>query len=558
MIKIKFKIVFVFLFIFISSLKAQIVYEPLNSGLYDFLERVANKGLIEYYDLIKPLPRKYIYEKLYELAGKKEKLTRLEKDELNYYLRDFLFEKKLLHPTHDKYEKIVTKPKLFRKDENKRFRIYSYAGDNIKFNFTPLFSFETGTWEKEKYFHLRYGIRTEGYLGKSVGFNFQFMNNREEPNIRDFVWNRFSPKTGRNISLADGSRVEYGEVYVNVSADWDWGSFSIGQNLTTWGYAENGQIVTSTKSPAYPAIRLDIYPTDWIHFNYMHGWLNSDVIDSNSFYTTFRYDPVFNTDRFNWRQKFIAQHTVTITPTKGLDLSLGESVIYADRLEMAYLIPLMFFDQADEHISRDKNRAGSNTQFFLAASSRNHIPNTHIWGSFYADELTPEGLFDPEKQYYKFAFTFGSVVVDFPIDNLSLRTEYTKIYPATYRHFIPTLTYENSSYLLGHWLGDNADLVYVDLTYRILRGLKVKLWGQMVRKGAESLGDRGYDIPMEPFLYGLRRNYKYFGFEINYEMLHDIKFDFQFNYINESKQQSDLTFKDKFFRQLLLRISYGY
>ncbi len=111
---------------------------------------------------------------------------------------------------------------------------------------------------------------------------------------------------------------------------------------------------------------------------------------------------------------------------------------------------------------------------------------------------------------------------------------------------------------MGHWLGDNADLVYVDLTYRIFRGLQVKLWGQMIRKGAESLGDREYDIPVHPFLYGLRRNYSYAGFEIKYEMLHDIKFDFQINYIKESRQQNDLSFKDKYFRQILLRVSYGY
>ncbi len=33
-------------------------------------------------------------------------------------------------------------------------------------------------------------------------------------------------------------------------------------------------------------LRLDIKPVDWLRFNYMHGWLSSDVPDSNSFFIT--------------------------------------------------------------------------------------------------------------------------------------------------------------------------------------------------------------------------------------------------------------------------------
>ncbi len=51
------------------------------------------------------------------------------------------------------------------------------------------------------------------------------------------------------------------------------------------------------------------------------------------------------------------------------------------------------------------------------------------------------------------------------LDNLGLRLEYTKVYPGNYRHFIPTLTYESSSALMGHWMGDNGDLVYAAIDY---------------------------------------------------------------------------------------------
>ncbi len=145
----------------------------------------------------------------------------------------------------------------------------------------------------------------------------------------------------------------------------------------------------------------------------------------------------------------MAMHSVTFSFLDGIDLSFGESVVYSDELQIAYLIPIMFFDLADEYLNRNDNYAGASTQLFLALSSRNHVPNTHLYASFHADELTPEGLFDPKTQYYKFAFTFGASTIDMPINNLGLTLEYTKVYPGNYRHFIPTLTYESSSSING-------------------------------------------------------------------------------------------------------------
>ncbi len=60
--------------------------------------------------------------------------------------------------------------------------------------------------------------------------------------------------------------------------------------------------------------------------------VNSDVIDSSSFYYTEHGDL-----RYSYRDKFMASHTLTIRPTKGLDIAMGESIIYSDELE--YSLP---------------------------------------------------------------------------------------------------------------------------------------------------------------------------------------------------------------------------
>ena len=43
---------------------------------------------------------------------------------------------------------------------------------------------------------------------------------------------------------------------------------------------------------------------------------------------------------FSFIDKFIASHTLIVTPFKGLDISLGESIIYDEELEFLYLMPI--------------------------------------------------------------------------------------------------------------------------------------------------------------------------------------------------------------------------
>jgi len=53
--------------------------------------------------------------------------------------------------------------------------------------------------------------------------------------------------------------------------------------------------------------------------------------------------------------------------------------------------------------------------------------------------------------------------------------EYTRTNILNYKHSIPVLTYASNSYNLGHYLGDNAQEIYLSLQYKPIRGLDFKL-----------------------------------------------------------------------------------
>jgi hypothetical protein len=313
--------------------------------------------------------------------------------------------------------------------------------------------------------------------------------------------------------------------------------------------------VLSRKAPSFPFIRLDIKPVDWLRFNYIHAWLASDVIDSNAIYTSLIPGKEF--DRIRYREKFLASHTIIITPLTGLDIALGESIIYSDKLEISYLIPIMFFRLADHYLSRANNNAGDNSQFFMGISSRNHLKNTHLYGTLFIDEISTEAFGNPQKERNQFGFTLGGSVVDLPVNNLTLTAEYTKIYPFVYDHYIPTLTYESASYVLGHWMGQNADLVYGSLNYRILRSLQGTIWAEYIRKGGQGNPIDQYTQPQPPFLFGLNSRYTYAGLEIKYEITHDFYVRGRFDYNKTNSEQENGGTVKKNYNDFYFALYYG-
>src|SRR5664280_3492173 len=91
--------VFVFSFlIFHSFISAQTVYEPVGNDIYSFLSLLSQKGIIEFNDQIKPVPRKYIAQKLLELNSKSDQLTSLEKEEASFYNKEFGIELNFINP----------------------------------------------------------------------------------------------------------------------------------------------------------------------------------------------------------------------------------------------------------------------------------------------------------------------------------------------------------------------------------------------------------------------------------------------------------------------------
>ncbi len=235
-------------------------------------------------------------------------------------------------------------------------------------------------------------------------------------------------------------------------------------------------------------------------------------------------------------------------------MAVGESMIYTDKLNFAYLIPINFFKIYDQLNSRYNIQAGDNSQFFGLISSRNQIKNTHLYAQVFIDEIRASKVFNKTEKRNQLGYTLGINRTDIFLNDLTAGVEYSRINPFVYNNLIPQETYENQSFYLGDWMGNNADRWYVFAQYEPLPKLRIKLWYQKIRKGASgTLDQQYYQMPQPGFLFKKLFDYKETAFSVRYEFINRLVVFTELNGINIDYTNASST-KD---RSVRFGVSYG-
>ena len=78
-----------FLLSFIPAFCQEIPHPVTNTGIYEFLDELANGQIISINSAVKPYSRLFIADKLKEADKKREQLSNRQQKELDFYLLDF-------------------------------------------------------------------------------------------------------------------------------------------------------------------------------------------------------------------------------------------------------------------------------------------------------------------------------------------------------------------------------------------------------------------------------------------------------------------------------------
>lgn len=212
----------------------------------------------------------------------------------------------------------------------------------------------------------------------------------------------------------------------------------------------------------------------------------------------------------------MAAHAIEFTPIRGVDMMIGESIVYSDKNpQLIYLIPIMFFKSA-EHYNKDTD----NAQLF-GNIDVTLIPRLDLYASLFIDEINTDALLNPNESRNQLGYTVGLQAYDIPLTNIELLLEYSRLNPWVYSHKFPAATFTNNGYDLGHWIGQNADNLYAEVRYTPLRSLQASAFYERYRKGGRDDVAFQYTIPSKPFLYPpVRREHSY-GLAVRYQFMRE-------------------------------------
>ena len=527
-------ILLLFTFTYAAS---QDIVESGNNGIYNFVDRMALTHSVPWNDLIKPLTRTQIRNALVALNNQKSTLSIADNAELKFYLREY-------SPSNFDYIKTSSYSaglKVLKKDNWGRWRSLFAYDSTASIFIDPIVGQNVKLVDKDRLTEKNIGINLRGSFGSRIGYLFYF-------NDISFSGNgvkKLDPFSldKKYVNIGDTSNYQsknYNDLRFGLSYTFKKGNIAIGQDRFSWGYGTNTQIVLSQNAPAYPYIKMQVQPFKWLRFDYMHAWLQSNVIDSAR---SFSFDnTTFGGKRQYYIPKFYAFHSITYIPKNGIEISIGESIVYDSRLNLGYLIPISYFKSFDNTSNNQNLLAGANGQIFAGFSIRRLIPKTQLYGQIFVDEIRLTKAFSNNNRNqlgYQLGLKKAGLLGN---SRFISGIEYNRNRPFIYANLNPAQNFTHHGQILGDWMGNNADRVLFYSRYTPIQKLYATLSVEYIRKGSAGSADDQYLAnPQPPFMFGPLFKQKVVTFEMNYYLLQNITIRIQANWLNRSSQINEST-----------------
>jgi hypothetical protein len=463
---------------------AQTVYFPSNHWVYEYLDRMETKGVLPVVLAgTRPMTRWEIARHIASITDYYSKggtLSRAEIQQLAFLHDEFREElerlqvKSIAGPSE--LSKIICQSWI---DPWLPNAIYANGRNFLSVSEGPLRAFwdpiflrrrmyaEADTLsQQERVFEDTNGFSLWGTVGEHLGFVADVRDSKEW-GTRKYPEAFNVTAEGLGFVNGYGDHIYHDETVASLVYQWKYLTLQFGKDSNSWGPGRHGQLALSDHATSYDLLKFQV-TTQRVKFTSMLAFLR-------------QYPPLMvNGEQ---RDKALAAHRLEFSPIRWLDLGFHETVIYSGRkIEPAYLNPVMFYRSA-EHYLGDRDNATMGADFELKL-----VPRTKLYGELFIDDITTGKL---GTSYFgnKYAWLAGLYHVElFGLPNLDFRLEYARVRPFTYTHTEEYNTYRQFITNLGHWIGPNADDLFLDCSYQYSRPLKFDSFFEMHRHGANPPG----------------------------------------------------------------------
>ncbi len=482
-------ILFLSIFIFQFSIcRAQNIPVPLTETyLYALIDELATDGVIRINPAVRPYSRQQVAQMMVEAQGKDSLLNKRQKKDVAFFLNEFALELDTIqnnfvqYTDHETFNLSLCDPQFSystRKKDGKR--------PAFKMQLRPILGMDLIGSKK--------GLILKRWWGAEL--RMDIVNHVSIwGSLRDISWNgeiglrnAYYPDGYAKIDGAKLTKGQYlnnlpGVQYkeANYGGDFSdskggisvyawWGSVSMSRESIKWGDAVHASNILSGHNPAVPQLSIQLTPVWWFQFDYFHAWLVSNVVDSTDYYIENGKEREYRA-----RPKYMAANMFSFMPCKYISFAFGNSIVYAERNPQAvYFIPIAFYKSLDHLLTKGLGQENQNSQAFFTITLR-PVDHLKLYGSFYIDEIKWDRFKKSNPQNNPVSYLVGFDWSGWPLKGLSLKGEFMRSYIACYTHSIPALAYTSNSYLMGHYLGDNAQNIYAELSYKPIRGMQLRL-----------------------------------------------------------------------------------
>lgn len=460
-------------FLSISSIFAQ--SEPVNSEhpVYSFLRRASVAGYIPYYDgAILPKSKTEIKKNLSELLNVKNSLPVSLSEELSFYEEMFLSQRDNKEFNFEDYTTSAEPVHLFE-----------YSGENYFVTLDPVLNLTAHGVGDDSYsdktaFYLRYGgyarFNYKNWLSAYIiAWNGNAYGSREVNAVDKIVGQKFTfRKTGLNHF--DGSE---GGIFI----EHDIFSGSISRNRTEWGENFYNKDKISGVSQFFDKISFEI-KTELFTYNYLHGWLVTPQFITPG-------DSISG-DYKNRAEKYSAQNRISVNLSKRLNISVWQSVVYANRgVDLAYLNPFLFWESAQRSLEDlDNSFIGLDVRY-------KPVNGIELTGSMIFDDINFEFLQPGKFQKFnnRFSFMGGLLYIPEFAGRLTAGLTYYFVRPYTFSHpgKSENLAYTNNSFPLGIDIKPNSEMLNLHLDYQFTPRLRLSMDIKHIRHGENIYDNSG-------------------------------------------------------------------
>jgi hypothetical protein len=469
-----------FILLFSCILRAQVENVPLSDPVYIFIKEMSVKKIISGYDDDNPnLSREDAAGFLKKIDKKKTELSGTEKELLEKFKPEFIPEESNKDNTWKMFgtgKNFINNLGDFFSNKQKYLYFGGKQGSNIYFegigNIYTGHEFKPN--DKVNTLMMDGGFRVHGTIFKNLGYFFDFnkgaiIGQQElapfmEPRLRsDFKFNENTEKFG-NYDRTNAYLKYRIEPFEDANL-----SVQFGREKLTYGYGYGSKLILSGENP----------DMDFLKMNFNYG-----VIRFSSIFASM--PGYFSDNRDERYTKYFSAHRFKVALDDLFDAAISDVVVYADRIEFAYLNPILFWHFAEKSL---QDRDNKNIAFDFQTKFLKNVE--FQWTSFVDDDEQFAMLTGKTNRNQKFGYQAGAFVYVPFIRNLSFVVEYTKIRPYTYSHWDVKNNYTSYGINLGHRMGPNADEIFTRLSYNISDWGRFNFEYRHIRKGENVYDDNG-------------------------------------------------------------------